>query len=95
MRNYRRILKSRSAPSSLEVLRRLVLNYDCIEGKEKEELYDILTLDIEQCLKSEDDEILFTHINAMRESADLYNRIIENKMLTGKGLIRRYFTYIF
>lgn len=95
LRNYRRILKSRSAPSSLEVLRRLVLNYDCIEGKEKEELYDILTLDIEQCLKSEDDEILFTHINAMRESADLYNRIIENKMLPGKGLIRRYFTYMF
>lgn len=95
LRSYRKILKSRSAPSSLEILRRLVLNYDCIDEKAKEKLYDVLTLDIELCLKSEDDELLFTHINAMRDSAELYNRVTENKMIPGKGLVRRYFTYMF
>ncbi len=95
LRLFRRFLKERSSPASLEILRRLVLNYDCLTDKGKEELYDVLTLDIELCLKAEDDEILFTHINAMRDSSELYNRITENKMLPGKGLIRRYFTYMF
>lgn len=94
IRIYRKHLKSRQAAASIEILRRLVANYDKCPKVQKEELYDLLTLDIELCMKAEDDEAVFTHVNAMRASAELYNRITENKMLPSKSLIKRYFTYM-
>lgn len=94
IRIYRRLMKAKQTPCPIEILRRLVANFDICESKQREELYDLLTLDIELCMKSDDDEVVFNHINAMRASTELYNRITENKMMPGKGLIKRYFTYM-
>lgn len=91
---YRRLIKSRQTPISLDILKRFILNYDFCPDKQKDEIYDLLTLDIELCMKETDDENVFSHINAMRSSAELYNKIIENKMMPGSRLIKRYFTYM-
>lgn len=95
IRLYRRLVKSRSALIPLEILRRFILCYDMCPDKQKEEFFDLLSLDIELCMKTSDDEALFTHIDAMRISPSLYERVIETKMLPGKGLIKRYFNYLF
>lgn len=91
---YRRLIKARQTPISLDILKRLILNYDFCPDKQKDEIYDLLTLDIELCMKETDNENVFSHINAMRSSAELYNKIIENKMMPGSRLIKRYFTYM-
>lgn len=95
IRLYRRFIKANSALIPLEILRRLILNYDMCPEKQQSELYDLLSLDIELCMKISDDEALFNHIDAMRSSSVLYEKIIETKMLPGKGLIKRYFSYLF
>lgn len=94
VRIYRRLIKGRQTPIPLDILRRFILNYDFCPDKQKDELYDLLTLDIELCMKESGDENVFSHINAMGSSAELYNKIIENKMMPGSRLIKRYFTYM-
>ncbi len=94
IRIYRRFIKERSCPIPLDILRRFVINFDFVDEKLKDELYDILTLDIDLCMKNSENELVFTHIDALKSSFELYNKVIERKMLPSKSLVSRYFTYM-
>ncbi|MBR6719660.1 MAG: hypothetical protein IKL74_01975 [Clostridia bacterium] len=91
---YRRYIKSKEILIPPEILKRLVSTYDLCPEKQKDELYDLITLDIDSCLKSSENEILFMHIDSSRGSSELYNKLIEHKMAKSNRLITRYFTYL-
>lgn len=94
IRLYRRYIKGKNIPMPPEILKRLVINYDFCSEEKKDELYDLLTLDIDICLKEAESEILFMHIDSLRGSSELYNKVIEQKMTPSNRLIKKYFTYL-
>ncbi|MDO5479412.1 MAG: hypothetical protein Q4G23_09660 [Clostridia bacterium] len=91
---YRRYLKQRGILIPHEILKKLVLTYDVCPEEQKNSLYDLITLDIDACLKTSENEILFMHIDAAKGSIELYNKLIEHKMAPSNRLIKRYFTYL-
>lgn len=91
---YRRFLKSRGVLIPPEILKRLVFTYDLCPEAQKDELYDLITLDIDACLKSSENDILFMHIDSSKGSSELYNKLLEQKMAKSNRLINRYFTYL-
>lgn len=91
---YRRYIKQKGCPIPPEILKRLSLCYDHCPERQKDELYDLFTLDIDNCLKSDENEMVVSHIDAMRASSELFSRIVNKKMAPSNRLIKRYFTYL-
>ncbi len=91
---YRRFIKGKNIPMPPEIIKRLAANYDFCPQDKKDELYDLLTLDIDICLKEAESEILFLHIDSLKGSPELYNKVIRQKMTPSNRLIKKYFTYL-
>ncbi len=91
---YRRFIKGKNVQIPPEIIKRLAFNYDFCPEEKKDELYDLLTLDIDICLKEAESEILFMHIDSLKGSAKLYNKVIRQKMTPSNRLIKKYFTYL-
>lgn len=91
---YRRYIKKKGAPIPLEILKRLIGHFDFSPQTQQDELYDLLTLDLDICLKDAENDAVFTHIDAARQSNALYARIVNQKMAPSNRLITRYFTYL-
>ncbi len=91
---YRRHIKQKGLLIPPEILKRLVINYDFCPDKQRDELYDLLTLDLDLCLKSSENDMLFMHIDALRGSQALYSKVLEMKMAPSTRLTTRYFTYL-
>ncbi len=91
---YRRYIKQKNILIPPEILKRLVFHYNYCPEKQQNELYDLLTFDLDICLKSSENDILFMHIDAFRGSALLYSKMLEQKMSPSTRLTTRYFTYL-
>ena len=91
---YRRYIKQKNILIPPEILKRLVITYDFCPEIQKNELYDLITLDIDTCLKASENDIIFLHIDSVKGSNELYNKIIEFKMAPSNRFIQRYFTYL-
>ena len=94
LRLYRRFIKQKNTLIPPEILKRLVITYDFCPNQQKDELYDLVTLDIDNCLKVSENDILFLHIDTTKAASELYNKIIEIKMAPSNRFIKRYFTYL-
>ncbi|MDP4132885.1 MAG: hypothetical protein Q8882_02610 [Bacillota bacterium] len=94
LKTYRNAIKKKGAPSPLEILKRLAIHYESCPEKQRKELYDLLTLDLDICLKTGVEELVFTHVDTTRAGADLYNTIVELKFVPSPRLINAYFTYL-
>ncbi len=91
---YRRYIKQKGCLIPPEILKRLSLCYDYCPESLKDELYDLFMLDIDSCLKNDENELIFSHIDTMKTSSELFSKVVDKKMAPSNRLIKRYFTYL-